>query len=78
MFSWSGGKGSVLGGSSLYGPRGLDFFTQLKVSNFFPSLAYDSRLTEFAVAMGVKTTTAYWRAEDALDTRASTAMPTHN
>lgn len=32
MFSWSGGKGSVLGGSSLYGPRGLDFFTQLKVS----------------------------------------------
>ncbi|BGP54415.1 hypothetical protein JCM8202v2_001993 [Rhodotorula sphaerocarpa] len=54
MFSWSGGKGSVLGGSSLYGPRGLDFFTQLK------------------------TTTAYWRAEDALDTRASTAMPTHN
>ncbi|GAA5976666.1 hypothetical protein JCM10908_005588 [Rhodotorula pacifica] len=54
MFSWSGGKGSVLGGSSLYGPRGLDFFTQLK------------------------TTTAFWRAEDVLDTRATTAMPTHN
>ncbi|KAG0665029.1 hypothetical protein C6P46_000655 [Rhodotorula mucilaginosa] len=54
MFSWSGGKGSVLGGSSLYGPRGLDFFTQLK------------------------TTTAYWRAEDVLDTRATTAMPTHH
>ncbi|GAA5861286.1 hypothetical protein JCM8547_008547 [Rhodosporidiobolus lusitaniae] len=54
MFSWSGGKGSVLGGSSLYGPRGMDFWTQLK------------------------TTTSLWRAEDAVDSRASTAMPTHD
>ncbi|GAA6034811.1 hypothetical protein JCM8097_009310 [Rhodosporidiobolus ruineniae] len=54
MFSWSGGKGSVLGGSSLYGPRALDFFTQLK------------------------TTTSMWRSEDALDSKATTAMPTHH
>ena len=32
MFSWSGNKGSVLGGHSLYGPRGIDFWTQLRVS----------------------------------------------
>ena len=32
MFAWSGNKGSVLGGASLYGQRGLDFWTQLKVS----------------------------------------------
>jgi hypothetical protein len=34
MFSWSGNKGSVLGGHSLYGPRGIDFWTQLKVRPF--------------------------------------------
>ncbi|GAA5829300.1 hypothetical protein JCM11251_004998 [Rhodosporidiobolus azoricus] len=54
MFSWSGNKASVLGGASLYGSRGIDFFTQLK------------------------TTTSMWRSEDALDSRATTAMPTHN
>ncbi|BGP23312.1 methylmalonate-semialdehyde dehydrogenase [Rhodotorula toruloides] len=54
MFSWSGNKGSVLGGASLYGPRGVDFWTQNK------------------------TVTSYWRAEDAIDTRATTAMPTHH
>ncbi|CEQ42979.1 SPOSA6832_04851 [Sporobolomyces salmonicolor] len=54
MFSWSGNKGSVLGGASLYGPRGYDFFTQLK------------------------TTTSLWRAEDALDNKATTAMPTQH
>ncbi|GAA5874327.1 hypothetical protein JCM8547_007564 [Rhodosporidiobolus lusitaniae] len=54
MFSWSGSRGSVLGGASLYGPRGIDFWTQLK------------------------TTTSLWRAEDAVDTRATTAMPTHS
>ncbi|GAA6039354.1 hypothetical protein JCM8097_002813 [Rhodosporidiobolus ruineniae] len=54
MFSWSGSRGSVLGGASLYGPRSWDFFTQLK------------------------TTTSLWRAEDAIDTRATTAMPTMN
>ncbi|GAA5899810.1 hypothetical protein JCM5296_004226 [Sporobolomyces johnsonii] len=54
MFSWSGNKGSVLGGASLYGPRGYDFFTQLK------------------------TTTSLWRAEDALDSKATTAMPTQH
>ncbi|GAA5998696.1 CoA-acylating methylmalonate-semialdehyde dehydrogenase [Rhodotorula paludigena] len=54
MFSWSGNKGSVLGGQSLYGPRGIDFFTQLK------------------------TTTSYWRSEDALDAKATTSMPTHH
>ncbi|GAA96570.1 hypothetical protein E5Q_03239 [Mixia osmundae IAM 14324] len=30
MFSWSGNKGSVLGGHSLYGSLGLDFWTQHK------------------------------------------------
>ena len=30
MFSWSGNKGSVLGGQSLYGPRGVSFWTQLR------------------------------------------------
>ncbi|GAA5820450.1 hypothetical protein JCM11251_005632 [Rhodosporidiobolus azoricus] len=54
MFSWSGSRGSVLGPSSLYGPRALDFWTQLK------------------------TTTSLWRSEDAIDTRATTAMPTMN
>jgi len=28
MFSWSGNKASVLGGASLYGKRGIDFWTQ--------------------------------------------------
>lgn len=28
MFAWSGNKASVLGGHSLYGPRGVDFWTQ--------------------------------------------------
>lgn len=32
MFSWAGNKGSVLGGASLYGPRGVDFWTQLQVT----------------------------------------------
>ncbi|GAA5869342.1 hypothetical protein JCM16303_000435 [Sporobolomyces ruberrimus] len=54
MFAWSGNKGSVLGGASLYGQRGLDFWTQLK------------------------TTTSLWRAEDAIDSKATTAMPTQN
>ncbi|BGP36183.1 hypothetical protein JCM10450v2_000081 [Rhodotorula kratochvilovae] len=54
MFSWSGSRGSVLGGASLYGPRGIDFWTQLK------------------------TTTSLWRAQDALETKATTAMPTMN
>lgn len=36
MFAWSGNKGSVLGGASLYGQRGLDFWTQLKVSLVSP------------------------------------------
>ncbi|GAA6024641.1 hypothetical protein JCM10207_003908 [Rhodosporidiobolus poonsookiae] len=54
MFSWSGSRASVLGGASLYGPRGIDFWTQLK------------------------TTTSLWRAEDAISTRATTAMPTMN
>ncbi|GAA6063960.1 hypothetical protein JCM10212_004808 [Sporobolomyces blumeae] len=54
MFAWSGNKGSVLGGASLYGQRGLDFWTQLK------------------------TTTSLWRAEDAIDNKATTAMPTQN
>ncbi|ORY44641.1 Aldehyde/histidinol dehydrogenase, partial [Leucosporidium creatinivorum] len=54
MFSWSGGKASVIGGASLYGPRGLDFWTQLK------------------------TTTSLWRSQDAVDSRATTAMPTMN
>ncbi|KPV76628.1 uncharacterized protein RHOBADRAFT_13194 [Rhodotorula graminis WP1] len=35
MFSWSGNKGSVLGGASLYGPRGLDFWTQLKTTTSY-------------------------------------------
>ncbi|BGP38340.1 hypothetical protein JCM10450v2_002288 [Rhodotorula kratochvilovae] len=35
MFSWSGSRGSVLGGASLYGPRGLDFFTQLKTTTSY-------------------------------------------
>ncbi|GAA6006856.1 hypothetical protein JCM10207_009116 [Rhodosporidiobolus poonsookiae] len=54
MFSWSGSRASVLGGASLYGPRGIDFWTQLK------------------------TTTSLWRSEDAISTRATTAMPTMN
>lgn len=43
FFSWSGNKGSVLGGASLYGPRGLDFWTQLKVrfSRSPPPLVYE-------------------------------------
>ncbi|BGP16195.1 hypothetical protein JCM10213_007053 [Rhodosporidiobolus nylandii] len=32
FFSWSGNKGSVLGGQSLYGPRAIDFWTQLKTT----------------------------------------------
>lgn len=32
MFSWSGNRASVLGGASLYGPRGIDFWTQLKTT----------------------------------------------
>lgn len=52
--AWSGNKGSVLGGSSLYGGRGVDFWTQLK------------------------TTTALWRAEDAISDKATVAMPTLN
>ncbi|GAA5834814.1 hypothetical protein JCM9279_007116 [Rhodotorula babjevae] len=35
MFSWSGNKGSVLGGASLYGPRGIDFWTQLKTTTSY-------------------------------------------
>ncbi|GAA5938265.1 CoA-acylating methylmalonate-semialdehyde dehydrogenase [Sporobolomyces koalae] len=54
MFAWSGNKGSVLGGASLYGQRGLDFWTQLK------------------------TTTSLWRAGDAIDSKATTTMPTQN
>lgn len=52
MFQWSGNKGSVLGGASLYGKGGIDFWTQ------------------------VKTTTALWRAEDAISDKATVAMPT--
>lgn len=39
MFSWSGNKGSVLGGHSLYGPRGIDFWTQLKVRSLLGGLS---------------------------------------
>lgn len=31
-WAWSGNKGSVLGGASLYGARGVDFWTQLKTT----------------------------------------------
>ncbi|KZO89788.1 methylmalonate-semialdehyde dehydrogenase [Calocera viscosa TUFC12733] len=54
MFSWSGNKGSVLGQTSLYGPLGIEFWTQHK------------------------TTTALWRSEDALESKAATVMPTHH
>ncbi|KAG0150254.1 hypothetical protein CROQUDRAFT_652693 [Cronartium quercuum f. sp. fusiforme G11] len=53
MFAWSGNKGSVLGGHSLYGKLGIEFWTQLK------------------------TTTALWRAVDAVGNRADVSMPTH-
>lgn len=53
MFAWSGNKGSVLGGHSLYGKLGIGFWTQLK------------------------TTTALWRASDAVGNRADVSMPTH-
>lgn len=32
MFAWSGNKGSVLGGHSLYGKLGIEFWTQLKTT----------------------------------------------
>ena len=34
IFSWSGNKASVLGGHSLYGDLGLDFWLQNKVGRF--------------------------------------------
>jgi len=53
MFAWSGNKASVLGGHSLYGDLGLDFWLQNK------------------------TITSYWKADDALQSKADVAMPTH-
>jgi malonate-semialdehyde dehydrogenase (acetylating)/methylmalonate-semialdehyde dehydrogenase len=53
MFSWSGNKGSVLGGHSLYGDLGLNFWLQNK------------------------TVTSFWRADDAVQSKADVAMPTH-
>ena len=32
MFAWSGNKGSVLGGHSLYGKLGIEFWTQNKTT----------------------------------------------
>ena len=74
MFAWSGNKGSVLGGASLYGQRGLDFWTQLKVS----SLSSLTARVDADVFLPSQTTTSLWRAEDAIDSKATTAMPTQN
>ena len=71
MFSWSGNKASVLGGHSLYGDLGLDFWLQNKVSHFL------ERSCRARLRPTNQTITSYWKADDALQSKADVAMPTH-
>lgn len=51
MFSWSGNKASVLGGASLYGPLGLNFWTKTKtITSLWRE---DAKEDKAAVAMPV-------------------------
>ena len=76
MFSWSGNKASFLGDVPFYG-RGY-VLSSVHCNNG------TGKLTNACVCRGIdfytqnKTTTALWKAEDAIGNKASVDMPTHH
>jgi malonate-semialdehyde dehydrogenase (acetylating)/methylmalonate-semialdehyde dehydrogenase len=70
VFSWSGNKASVLGGYSLYGDLGLNFWLQNKVSQFNLNQRYSGPIFAF------QTITSSWKGNDSTQSKADVAMPT--
>lgn len=72
-FAWSGSHASILGGHSLYGQGGLDFWTSHKVR----SHSFSRNIVWLIILSLLQTVTSLWRAADAVTATADVSMPTH-
>lgn len=70
-------QSSVLGGFSLYGPRGVDFWTQNAV-RLRPITTETKAIADSKDPVPSQTITAHWRADDAAHSKADVAMPVHH